>query len=151
MRQRRFWTSADTLLRTAGLLCLVVGLAGCSKSKGNQPVEGSVVDSSDQPVTGVAVAFWPANGKNPITAVVDQKGRFTLRCPPGEYKVTFTPLSDQSGPQRGFGPLPAADPSAKPPSIPQSYKDPGLTTETATVGASGADDLKFKLPISDKK
>ncbi|QDV18259.1 hypothetical protein Pan153_29160 [Gimesia panareensis] len=145
---------------------MFAALSGCGGSDSGPgidmiPVSGSVV-MDGKPLVGAMVEFHPTGGTkgNGAFGLTDEAGKFTLTdfhsnpgCPPGEYGVTFSKLTQPDGspippdsPQGGVGmkeQIPPAYNLFKPNSIVQAatVKSPESTFEFQL-------DSKFKPPQS---
>ncbi|OYW24170.1 MAG: hypothetical protein B7Z55_02825 [Planctomycetales bacterium 12-60-4] len=90
--------------------CLLIAVCGCGGgSKGSDlemiPVTG-IVRLDNQPLAAATVMFNPLPGTkgNGAYGVTDNEGKFTLidfheiaGCPPGEYAVTFSKITQPDG------------------------------------------------------
>jgi hypothetical protein len=69
------------------LLAGCLGVTGCGQSKGR--VSGKVYQSNGQPLPGGRVWFFPSEGGNPISALIQEDGHYEARdVPIGLAKVT---------------------------------------------------------------
>jgi hypothetical protein len=68
------------------LLIGLVGIAGCSESSNEVPVQGKVTYRGEPLIKG-SVTFYPASGR-PASAAFSDGGEYALELAPGDYTVT---------------------------------------------------------------
>jgi hypothetical protein len=118
-------------------------LVGCSGRAGEPvPVKG-VLKIKGKETPGVLVTFHPSKGKAPPGAMTDVEGQFTLKIPPGNYKVTLLPLPGmgrKGAPVEKDGggghPVGVSGPPVEA-SIPADCKDAAKTPLQVDVGSNG--------------
>jgi hypothetical protein len=128
------------LLFASGLL-----LAGCSSEPTRYVISGSVTIDG-KPAAFATVGFIPA-GADPrygAVATTDPKGQFTLGkegenagLPAGDYKVTFSQTLINGQPSLGgSGGKKSEQHPTEREAVPERYRNPENTPETATVNSS---------------
>ena len=138
----------------AGLLAVLLGTAlGCGSKNDAAPVAGTVsVDG--KPADNATVTFIPQGQTkgNGGSALTDTTGRYEVINPrggkglsPGEYKVTvsYRRNADGSPPDPNTPPI---ESKAKE-TLPVTYASPAATKLTASVPASGNQQLNFDLKV----
>ena len=144
------------------MLATAVGGIGCSSQKPSKfrPVKG-VVTYQGKPVENAVVSLVPKGGDGrSATGTTDSNGAFSAGTVgvgdgalPGEYSVTIikaeagespyahmTDMEEQQ--QAAKGPLPIPKPQHL---LPQKYSKAATSGLSATIGDTGAEDLKFEL------
>ena len=112
----------------------VVALVGCGSGEKLHTVQGKVVYSDGQPVTGGAITFNNAAKQLSATSEIAEDGSFDLEfgdsrgAPAGDYQVTVTGKSD-------YG---------EPPTVADVYGDPTRSPLTQTI-VEGTNDLEIKV------
>ena len=141
------------------LRVLMIGLVMCFPGCGKPPMQTvtGVVQLDGKPLPNCKVAFYPdVEQFNPDRHGVgygmsDADGKFTIQHPQGEagiwagkYKVMFEAWVDS----KGNALPPTAKPSEVPGGVknllPDEYRSPSSTPETATV-KSGANEFTFNI------
>ena len=122
-------------------LMVLFGIAGCgggSLSGGVHPVTGQVVLADGKPLPGGEIVLIPSGGGTRITGDIDLDGTYSMKAPPGAYKVRIGPGTPPAAKKRGR--------AFKPAPVPAKYRDEeGNTGLTATV-KSGPNQLEpFRL------
>jgi hypothetical protein len=134
------------------LTLLIALLAGCSSEPTRYAVTGTVkVDG--KPGSYVTLRFHPEGGAGLGGVVVaDAKGEYSLSgegnagLPAGSYKVTFSQTLINGKPSRGGSGGKAAEKVAtERENLPEKYRKPETTPETARIGgASNSFDFDLK-------
>jgi hypothetical protein len=126
-------------------LCLLPGCGGAPPEP--VAVKGKVVFEK-KGVSWVRVTFWPQKmAVKPASAVCDLEGRFSLKCVPGNYKVTVIPIAqEETAPGIESGKA-AADPARPktPVVIAASYREASTTELTVEVPEGGKEDVVLRL------
>jgi len=76
-------------LRGAGLLCLLLPLAGCDAGKPMAEVSGRITYDG-KPVEKGAITFFPLDGKASTAGTIIVDGGYKALVPFGEMKVTIS-------------------------------------------------------------
>jgi len=126
------------------------GLCGCSAGPTaalpKERVEGRVL-AQGQPVPFVLVTFYshdPADATR-YGGPANKDGAFRVECPPGNYKVTITPLPLGVAGNPGAGALAGADgKGAK--DLPAACRSRTTTPLAVDVPAGGKKDVTLNLP-----
>lgn len=127
------------------LLVAVVLILGCGGGDDADrpdlvPVKGTLLDATDQPISGATVAFWHVDGSAlPASGVTDSNGKFTLMmydpgdgAIAGKNKVTVTPRSANAT-SNTLDPTRTPPPPGDPSSLAQQSEDmPEQTGEPPT-------------------
>ena len=138
-------------LAGTAVVLVCIWSSGCG-AKPTGPAKVAVEGKVTHGGKGVAWLLVTFNGATPDVKYetnTEKDGTFTLPCPPGTYKVTFTPvpLGQGQGPSGGAGDGTLVDlPDAKAlKEIPERYRSPRTTPLSVDVPQEGKKDLS--LPI----
>jgi len=126
----------------ATLILLAIFFLGCGGKAQlkSVPVNGKVVGHEGKSVGPIIVIFWPEDSKNNRmkSAVCEADGSFHLECPPGNYKVTVSPV-------RSKGATAPPSPQGPEAAIPARYQSELTTTLNVKVPETRADDIILNL------
>jgi hypothetical protein len=123
-------------------------LAGCSGKPTQAPppletVEGRVT-AQGRALPFVMVTFNPDDPTNPerYDGAADKDGSFRLKCPPGRYRVTLSPLPTGSGGNPGAG---ALVPGGGGRDVPARYRNKDQTPLAEEVPQGGKRELTLDV------
>ncbi|MCA9234183.1 MAG: carboxypeptidase regulatory-like domain-containing protein [Planctomycetales bacterium] len=117
---------------------VLVSAGGCQEPDNGVDVQGAVTYQGRAVPRGI-VSFSPTSGR-PINAQIDDAGKYAVRLPPGEYRVTVTLSTELPEGWKEGDPLPR--PKVK---LPPIYSNPVKTPLTATIAADQATPVDIEL------
>ena len=140
--------------RVAMTNLLFLAMPGCGKPKAPAPVhvKGQIIVGT-KPAVGIVITFY-AQGPlqklvQPAMALSDIDGKFKLECPPGEYKVTASPINAMTGATAPglTGPIPAAPATGVQASnkLNDVFMRPNTTPLNVKVFDNGREDLMLTV------
>jgi hypothetical protein len=126
----------------APLIFLTIFTSGCGgkMQPSPVPVQGRVLGRDGKSIGPVIVIFWPEDSKNNrmATGTCEPDGSFRLKCVPGKYKVTISPIR-----QKGATSPPS--PNDYDSGIPARIQSELTTTLNVTVRETGNDPIILNL------
>ncbi len=140
---RRSWGGANRSLTGGGLLLAVAAclVLGCGNQRVVYTVTGKVTFRG-APVTEGTILFLNPTTQDANQVPLGTHGTYTIKVPPGSYKVVVQPTLVQIGGQKGPPDyvLKGAD------DIPERYRQPETTDLRAEITANATVDFDMQKP-----